>query len=525
MDSETTTTVADQQSPTRAPTTTVEWNFIKSKCPWHPLARYPIGIDLDWRFVLSKICADSGVFPNEGLDPLNPEAVVAMKSAISELSHSLAHPVGPFLSPISDPQSTDDQLRQEWTSAIYHYLAPGSCVNTHSFPPVVRNLVRAGVPPDLREHVWLILSGGLTMLRTRRADYAHLAYLSDTSSFAQLIDLDLSRTFQDEPEWRKRGCEAATRRILGAYSIRNPSLGYCQGLSYVAATLTFHLSEECAFAVLCSMLEDGLIPPDYYTSLQGAVIDQQVLEALVESEIPGLVRVFDEEWGHKKVSRKRTAIDRPGSDRTLGVASPNFCEFLVTTLSWQMCLFSATLALPVTARAWDHLFAFGSSAGLKLALGILHRVGERIMRKQENLLVELTSADFGAVGWRYQKNAESTFDCSSDESSSDEDGVASESPPSADPRAILHSVIATLTQEDISVLCDGYPNVTESRIGQLRESFRREEEGGRHHCSLQIAGAGELVIDEDYFAPAAPERRRRSRRGVLYKQVEAFLGK
>ena len=47
------------------------------------------------------------------------------------------------------------------------------------------------------------------------------------------IDKDISRTFSGDKSFNK----ADLRKILVAYSIRNPNVGYCQGLNFVVATL------------------------------------------------------------------------------------------------------------------------------------------------------------------------------------------------------------------------------------------------------------------------------------------------
>ena len=52
------------------------------------------------------------------------------------------------------------------------------------------------------------------------------------------IELDLSRTFPTHELFApgERGL-AELRTVLLAYAIHNPTIGYCQGMSYLAATL------------------------------------------------------------------------------------------------------------------------------------------------------------------------------------------------------------------------------------------------------------------------------------------------
>ena len=214
-----------------------------------------------------------------------------------------------------------------------------------SIPNSVRRLVEEGIPSCVREHVWLVLSGALRLVRTRPPMYSSLfpRALSDTNTYLQLIDLDISRTYTEDAFWRENGHDVQTRRILAAYSVRNQTVGYCQGLSYIAGLLVTVASEEAAFAILCAILEDGLMPPDYYTSLNGAVVDRQVLEQLVHKFIPNLVVLLDS----------------------------NLSDYTFMTIPWHMCLFSTTLSRACSIRIWDYLFAFGPSILFRCSLGIL----------------------------------------------------------------------------------------------------------------------------------------------------------
>ena len=52
------------------------------------------------------------------------------------------------------------------------------------------------------------------------------------------------------------------RRLLDAYSHRNPATGYCQSMNFIAACLLLHMPEPRAFWAFCCLLElalpDGL---------------------------------------------------------------------------------------------------------------------------------------------------------------------------------------------------------------------------------------------------------------------------
>ena len=65
-------------------------------------------------------------------------------------------------------------------------------------------------------------------------------------TLAMQIDLDVDRTFPENDIFRTHGKEAL-RRILRAYSRRNPKTGYCQGMNYIAAFIWLAVRNSDSF--------------------------------------------------------------------------------------------------------------------------------------------------------------------------------------------------------------------------------------------------------------------------------------
>nr|CAD7570144.1 unnamed protein product [Timema californicum] len=72
------------------------------------------------------------------------------------------------------------------------------------------------------------------------------------------IDLDVNRTYRDHIMFRERyGLkQQALFNVLGAYSVYNLDIGYCQGMSQIAALLLMYLNEEDAFWALSVLVAD-----------------------------------------------------------------------------------------------------------------------------------------------------------------------------------------------------------------------------------------------------------------------------
>ena len=338
---------------TRSPYTVLEgsdfWRWYSERFPGNIWSEFPLyDTDLRGLFIFAKLCRDAGI-SNDYLPDISDGKSMTMfevdhcvallnsDSSTSRIKHS-----GPTSEERVDYCTC---LLCRWRSVMKVLICPSHSWSPARFPPGVRRLVEEGVPSTIREHVWLYLSGGLQLMRTRRPNYVSHFPAALSSPFLELIDLDIQRTFSDDSEWRQRDYDKVTRRVLLAYADRNKTLGYCQGLSFIVGILVTVVNEEIAFIILCSIIEDHLLPPDYYTSLAGAVVDKSVLEHLVDRFLPSL--------------RSRLASDDSATD----------VSFM--SIPWNMCLFSANLSRNLSVRVWDLLFAFGSCALFRISLGIL----------------------------------------------------------------------------------------------------------------------------------------------------------
>ncbi|DAZ97111.1 TPA: hypothetical protein N0F65_010434 [Lagenidium giganteum] len=214
-------------------------------------------------------------------------------------------------------------------------------------------LLRAGVPPQLRGQVWWMCSGAAEKQQASSESYNDLLKrLSRSVSrrVAMEIEKDLPRTFPTE-RMHKTTSEASElrtqnvaelRRILQAYSVRNPAVGYCQSMNFLVAVLLHHLEEEEAFWVLAVMIED-LIPQFHTRTMSGSRAEQRVFTDLVQQKLPMIAQHM----------------------HALGVDLEPF------TLKWFLCLFLNTLPFEPVLRIWDLFFCEGSHVLLRVGLTLL----------------------------------------------------------------------------------------------------------------------------------------------------------
>ena len=105
----------------------------------------------------------------------------------------------------------------------------------------------AGVPNSMRSMLWSILLDVSTLKEEKEGVYARMKeYVLLRSPHIRQIDLDVNRTYRDNEMFRERynSRQQALFYVLAAYSVYNAEVGYCQGMSQIAALLLMYLMEE-----------------------------------------------------------------------------------------------------------------------------------------------------------------------------------------------------------------------------------------------------------------------------------------
>ncbi|KZT73579.1 TBC-domain-containing protein [Daedalea quercina L-15889] len=210
-------------------------------------------------------------------------------------------------------------------------------------------LVRNGIPLVYRSQAWLECSGGLEM-REPGLFIDLLAQADDGSGAIREIEKDICRTMPLNIFFGRTGAGVdKLRRVLIAYSRRNPAVGYCQGMNLVTSTLLLiHADEEEAFWVLSAIIE-RILPEDFFSpSLLSSRACPLVLSEYVQESMPKLYHHLIE----------------------LGVDLPAIC------FSWFLSLFTDCLPVETLFRVWDVFLVDGMDVLFRIAFSIL-RMGEQ----------------------------------------------------------------------------------------------------------------------------------------------------
>ena len=87
------------------------------------------------------------------------------------------------------------------------------------------------IPEIYRIRLWILASGSQNEIKLNPTYFSQLSKLAEEvpSLYSDIIKKDINRTNTKDPELKKK-----LANILICYSIRNSSIGYCQGFNYIA---------------------------------------------------------------------------------------------------------------------------------------------------------------------------------------------------------------------------------------------------------------------------------------------------
>ena len=255
-----------------------------------------------------------------------------------------------------------------------------STENPESFPAPslkTQKFVRRGISPGLRGEAWFFYSKGNEFLKNRPEYYSELVLKCQTAALLnkdkEAIERDLHRTFPENLHFKPHGASqegqvssppaetpiiSALRRLLSAFAIHNPAVGYCQSLNFIAGLLLLFLPEEKAFWML-HIITTSLLPGSHEESLEGADVDTWVLLLALQKQNSGLQR--------------KIGGDVQSDTRHLP-------DISMCTTPWFMSAFIGNLPIEGVLRVWDVLFYEGSKTLFRVALAIF-KIGEEEIRK------------------------------------------------------------------------------------------------------------------------------------------------
>ena len=135
--------------------------------------------------------------------------------------------------------------------------------------------------------------------------YLNLLGVENLNASEAQIDKDLQRTFQNDDLFQECSSKALSRVLL-AFSKYDSTIGYVQGMNFVVGSLLMHCSEEIAFWIFISLIEDFNMRQIFMPELPGLYRHCFLLKNLTKKHLPTLwqhlvshhmnVEIFAADW-------------------------------------------------------------------------------------------------------------------------------------------------------------------------------------------------------------------------------------
>ena len=143
------------------------------------------------------------------------------------------------------------------------------------------------------------------------------------------------------------------KNVLICYSIRNTSVGYCQGMNFIGGRLLLIMgSEEQTFWLFIIIMEN-ILPIIYYSELVGVVIETTIIENLISVCFPNLYNFL--------------------LDNNFNIPLRNFIH------KWMVCLYTTTLSPEMVYTFFDFLFLDGRDTIIKNSLFIMSFIHDKLI--------------------------------------------------------------------------------------------------------------------------------------------------
>lgn len=309
-----------------------------------------------------------------------------------------------------------NRRRKKWTTMLRNMGMPLDSTGLPSQLPKksekLKRYVYKGIPSDWRGQSWWHFANGQELLNANEGVYESLQMKLITSNlihgaqdlpYLGGIERDLYRTFPQNIFFRKKAGSTSSvtpildadksytstlhdreepkmitslRRVLLAFALYMPKIGYCQSLNFIAGLLLIFMDEEKAFWMLV-IVTTKILPGVHEKTLEGVNVDQGVLLLSIKEYLPDVWNLIEPLC---KDHKRRTSGD---SISVRGFMSPhdeqnaNNEDFLyrlppvtLATANWFMCCFVGIVPIETTLRIWDCMFYDGASILFQFSLAL-----------------------------------------------------------------------------------------------------------------------------------------------------------
>ena len=176
------------------------------------------------------------------------------------------------------------KLKLEWKYHTKKLFKPETISFTKDEKELIKNLLYTPMSRHRRRDYWLIASGAKREMLNNKGYYQSLLnhFPNGTQSPSEkIINLDIPRTFPNDPFFKEEKNRTKLKNILTAFVRRNTSIGYTQGFNCIVGKLLLVVgNEEEVFWIFTQMIECYL-PGDFYLVFTGVRKDIKIIVEII----------------------------------------------------------------------------------------------------------------------------------------------------------------------------------------------------------------------------------------------------
>ncbi|XP_052899449.1 USP6 N-terminal-like protein isoform X2 [Anopheles moucheti] len=267
-----------------------------------------------------------------------------------------------FLHPVAPKQSKETEQLQhkiemerlkKWVKMNKNWTSAATKEN-------LRRRVMKGIPDRMRSPIWRKLLELDRQIMENSGMYERMLECARRHSpDIRQIDFDVNRQFRNHLFYRDRYSvkQQSLFRVLAAYSMYNTEIGYCQGMSTVAAVLLMYFDEEDTFWAL-----DVLMTHPRYA-----------MHGLYIVGFPKLMRCLAH---HDKILTKCLPKLKKHLDK-------HEVHSVLYSLKWFFVVFIERIPFSLCLRVWDIYMMFGERVLTAMAYTILKIHKTKIIRMKD----------------------------------------------------------------------------------------------------------------------------------------------
>lgn len=210
--------------------------------------------------------------------------------------------------------------------------------------------IASGVPNELRGVIWQVISAS----KSQYLEELYASIVNEPSPHEKAIRRDLSRT-----SFIKHVDSEALFKIIKAYSLFDPEVGYTQGMAFITVPLLINLPESEAFCLLVKLMKDYGLREFFLYEMPGLHLRLYQFDRILEDTLPDV---------HIHLSRQ-------------GVRSSMFAS------QWFLTLFAYKFPLQIVLRIFDVIMTEGIESMLRFAVGLIRRNASTILSLEFDALL------------------------------------------------------------------------------------------------------------------------------------------